>query len=139
MMEQLLCRGLETLGLPTDGVPALERYAALLDETNKVMNLTAITDPEEVATLHFLDSARPADSGGLPEQDGGRRGHPARAFPACPCGFWSPPSASPCWTPCKSGLPSCRGCAMTWALTMWPVSTAGRRNLPRPTGNPLIW
>ena len=57
MMEQLLCRGLETLGLPTDGVPALERYAALLDETNKVMNLTAITDPEEVATLHFLDSA----------------------------------------------------------------------------------
>lgn len=75
MMEQLLCRGLETLGLPTDGVPALERYAALLDETNKVMNLTAITDPEEVATLHFLDSARPADSGGLPEQDGGRRGH----------------------------------------------------------------
>ena len=57
MMKQLLCRGLETLGLPTDGVPALERYAALLDETNKVMNLTAITDPEEVATLHFLDSA----------------------------------------------------------------------------------
>ena len=46
MMKQLLCRGLETLGLPTDGVPALERYAALLDETNKVMNLTAIPDPE---------------------------------------------------------------------------------------------
>ena len=57
MMGQLLCRGLETLGLPTDGVPALERYAALLDETNKVMNLTAITDPCEVARLHFLDSA----------------------------------------------------------------------------------
>lgn len=56
-MEQLLCRGLETLGLPTDGVAALMRYAALLDETNKVMNLTAITDPQEVATLHFLDSA----------------------------------------------------------------------------------
>lgn len=56
-MEQLLCRGLETLGLPTDGVAALMRYADLLDETNKVMNLTAITDPQEVATLHFLDSA----------------------------------------------------------------------------------
>ena len=56
-MEQLLCRGLETLGLPTDGVAALMRYAVLLDETNKVMNLTAITDPREVATLHFLDSA----------------------------------------------------------------------------------
>lgn len=34
-MEQLLCRGLETLGLPTDGVAALMRYAALLDETTR--------------------------------------------------------------------------------------------------------
>ena len=37
------------------GVAALMRYAALLDETNKVMNLTAITDPEAVARLHFAD------------------------------------------------------------------------------------
>ena len=29
----------------------------LLLEKNKVMNLTAITDPEDVASLHFLDSA----------------------------------------------------------------------------------
>lgn len=56
-MEQLLRNGLTTLGLPTDGIPALARYAELLVEKNKVMNLTAITEPADIATLHFLDSA----------------------------------------------------------------------------------
>lgn len=56
-MEQLLRDGLTALHLPTDGVPQLLRYTSLLLETNKVMNLTAITDPADVATLHFLDSA----------------------------------------------------------------------------------
>ena len=39
---------------------ALERfeaYAALLIEWNGKMNLTAITEPDDVAALHFLDSA----------------------------------------------------------------------------------
>ena len=56
-MEQLLRDGLTTLGLPTDGIPALIRYADLLVEKNKVMNLTAITEPVDIAALHFLDSA----------------------------------------------------------------------------------
>ncbi|MEG1593174.1 MAG: 16S rRNA (guanine(527)-N(7))-methyltransferase RsmG [Oscillibacter sp.] len=56
-MEQLLQNGLTALGLPTAGIPQLLRYADTLLETNRVMNLTAITDPAEVATLHFLDSA----------------------------------------------------------------------------------
>ena len=56
-MEQRLQAGLTALGLPTEGVPSLLRYGELLVETNKVMNLTAITDPEEIASLHFLDSA----------------------------------------------------------------------------------
>ena len=56
-METLLRGGLEALGLPTEGVPALLRYAELLTEKNKVMNLTAITAPAGIATLHFLDSA----------------------------------------------------------------------------------
>ena len=56
-MEQLLREGLLALGLPEDGVPALMRYAELLMEKNKVMNLTAITEPSDIATLHFLDSA----------------------------------------------------------------------------------
>ena len=56
-MEQLLQDGLTKLGLPTGGIPALMRYAELLVEKNKVMNLTAITEPADIATLHFLDSA----------------------------------------------------------------------------------
>ena len=56
-MEQLLRDGLTALGLSTEGIPSLLRYGELLLEKNKVMNLTAITQPEDVATLHFLDSA----------------------------------------------------------------------------------
>ena len=56
-MERLLQDGLTALGLPADGIPALIRYADLLVEKNKVMNLTAITEPADIARLHFLDSA----------------------------------------------------------------------------------
>ena len=55
-MDQLLHEGLAALGLPQDGIPALKRFGELLVEKNKVMNLTAITEPADVATLHFLDS-----------------------------------------------------------------------------------
>lgn len=56
-MEEILRSGLRAMGLPEDGVPSLLRYGELLTEKNKVMNLTAITDPAEIARLHFLDSA----------------------------------------------------------------------------------
>ena len=56
-MRELLTAGLTELGLPTDAIPALVRYADLLVEKNKVMNLTAITEPADIATLHFLDCA----------------------------------------------------------------------------------
>ncbi|MBO5495958.1 MAG: 16S rRNA (guanine(527)-N(7))-methyltransferase RsmG [Oscillospiraceae bacterium] len=58
-MEDILCRGFADLGLPLDET-ALSRfrlYYEQLEETNKVMNLTAITGEEDVARLHFLDSA----------------------------------------------------------------------------------
>ena len=56
-MEVLLRRGLGSLGLPETAAEPMARYGALLLETNQVMNLTAITDPADVAALHFLDSA----------------------------------------------------------------------------------
>jgi len=58
-MRDILAQGLRDMGLtPPDGaVDKLCRYAELLLEQNKVMNLTAITEPEQVARLHFLDSA----------------------------------------------------------------------------------
>ena len=56
-MEHILVPGLEALGLDTAAAPKLERYGQLLIEKNRVMNLTAITDPEEVARKHMLDCA----------------------------------------------------------------------------------
>lgn len=55
-MEEILKDGLSALELPKTAIPALLRYAQMLLEKNQVMNLTAITDPAEVARLHFLDS-----------------------------------------------------------------------------------
>ena len=60
-MKEIIKNGLAELGL-ADKVPAnapelLERYGQLLIEKNQVMNLTAITDPEQVAKLHMLDCA----------------------------------------------------------------------------------
>ncbi|MEA4955180.1 MAG: 16S rRNA (guanine(527)-N(7))-methyltransferase RsmG [Pseudoflavonifractor sp.] len=65
-MKELLTSGLAEMGLtpPPGTVQALERYAELLIEQNKVMNLTAITEPEAVARLHFLDSAGVLSRGG---------------------------------------------------------------------------
>ena len=58
-MKDILTQGLAQLGItpPEGAVDRLCRYADLLAEQNRVMNLTAITDPEAVARLHFLDSA----------------------------------------------------------------------------------
>lgn len=60
-MRELISSGLEQMGLaaavPQDAPELLERYGLALIEKNKVMNLTAITDPLDVATLHMLDCA----------------------------------------------------------------------------------
>lgn len=60
-MEKLIEDGLERLGLagkvPENAPALLARYGGLLLEQNKVMNLTAITDPAGVAALHMLDCA----------------------------------------------------------------------------------
>lgn len=59
MLEEILLSGASEMGLSLDE-KALERYrlyADTLEETNKVMNLTAIEGEDEIARLHFLDSA----------------------------------------------------------------------------------
>ena len=43
------------LELPESAAPAFRRYFEILEEKNKVMNLTAISGEEDVYTLHFLD------------------------------------------------------------------------------------
>ena len=58
-MEEILTAGLAELGVfvPEGSIALLRSYYALLDEKNKVMNLTAITGEEATARQHFLDCA----------------------------------------------------------------------------------
>ncbi|MCD7927537.1 MAG: 16S rRNA (guanine(527)-N(7))-methyltransferase RsmG, partial [Oscillospiraceae bacterium] len=56
-METIIAQGLAQMGLPSKSAPVLARYGELLLEQNQVMNLTAITQPEQVARLHMLDCA----------------------------------------------------------------------------------
>lgn len=60
-METLIQTGLAQLGqagrVPENAAALLARYGELLVEKNRVMNLTAITEPEQVARLHMLDCA----------------------------------------------------------------------------------
>ena len=60
-MRDLIQSGLAQLGLSAqvpEAAPAqLERFGRLLIEKNRVINLTAITEEKDVATLHMLDCA----------------------------------------------------------------------------------
>ncbi len=58
MMKKTLIDGLPQLGLTLDEqrIDTLCAFGAAVVEQNKVMNLTAITEPEQVAKLHLLDS-----------------------------------------------------------------------------------
>ena len=55
-MRETLTQGLPQLGADLSIIEKLEIFSAFLVEKNKVMNLTGITEPREVATLHLLDS-----------------------------------------------------------------------------------
>ena len=56
---EMLRSGLEEImhEIPPQAVEKLIEYCAMLLEKNKVMNLTAVTEPAEVVTRHFLDCA----------------------------------------------------------------------------------
>lgn len=56
-MEALIAQGLTELDLDAGKAPLLARYGQLLLEKNQVMNLTAITQPDQIARLHMLDCA----------------------------------------------------------------------------------
>ena len=58
MMATALATGLQELGLNLEAPvqQQLCRFAQAVLDQNQVMNLTAITDPEQVARLHLVDS-----------------------------------------------------------------------------------
>ena len=56
--REILTAGLSELQIDSpQAVDKLLEFSAQLLEKNKVMNLTAVTDPLEVVTRHFLDCA----------------------------------------------------------------------------------
>ena len=63
-MRAALTAGLEKAGktLSEQQIDQLCEFGRLLVEKNQVMNLTAITEPEAVAQLHFLDSMSVLDA-----------------------------------------------------------------------------
>ena len=61
MLEKILQEGFETMGLKPqeNSIKNFRTYYELMEERNKVMNLTAISGEEDCARLHFLDSSAP--------------------------------------------------------------------------------
>ena len=61
MLEKILQEGFESMGLKPqeNSIQNFRIYYELLEERNKVMNLTAISGEEDCARLHFLDSSAP--------------------------------------------------------------------------------
>ena len=57
-MKELILNGCSELGIDISQktADALIKYYKILVERNKSVNLTRITDPDEVVTKHFLDS-----------------------------------------------------------------------------------
>ena len=132
--EVLLRRGLSELGLPETAAAPMARYARLLLETNQVMNLTAITDPTDVAALHFLDSAALltlTDLKGKTVADVGT----GAGFPGLPLKIAEP---SIDLTLLDAQGKRVRFLETVCALRAWRASMAGRRNLPPTGGSPLI-
>lgn len=69
MIKERVKIGAEKMGIMLDDT-ACERFATYYDmlvEGNKVMNLTAVLEPEEAVDRHFLDCIAPAAKGLLPE------------------------------------------------------------------------
>ena len=79
-------QGLQALpmDIPASAVDQFLEFSDRLLEKNKVMNLTAVTDPDEVISRHFLDCAR------------------APGSPACRSPFCVRIPSLCCWTRCAS-------------------------------------
>ena len=112
-MLQTLKEGLPVLGLdlPDETAETLCRFGQVVVKQNEVMNLTAITEPDQVAKLHLLDSLsvlKCADLKGKTLIDVG-----------CGAGFPGVPLAIAC-PEAKVTLLDSLGKRMTWLETVLP-------------------
>jgi len=114
-LNEILKKGLTELGMDTAAIPRLTEFARLLLEKNKVMNLTAITEPEAVATLHLLDCAyllTLTDCGGKSIVDVGT----GAGFPGMPMGILEPKAQLTLLDSLGKRIDFLRECAQTLKL-----------------------
>lgn len=69
MFKETLITAADSLGISLHPIQVQQfcQFSEMLTETNKVMNLTAITDPDEMAVKHMADSLSCYDSRYFPE------------------------------------------------------------------------
>ncbi len=113
MMKETLLRELDAFGweLPENTVDKLCQFGQAVVKQNEVMNLTAITEPGQVAKLHLLDSLtvlKAADLNGKTLIDVG-----------CGAGFPGVPIAIA--ADCRVTLLDSLGKRMTWLETILPT------------------
>lgn len=102
--RELLTAGLRELGVAEcpSAADNLLRYSEILREKNKVMNLTAITDPTEIVTRHFLDCAALAPY--MPQDGRVLDVGTGAGFPACRWRFCARRPSLCCSMHCASAL-----------------------------------
>lgn len=133
-MEAILKEGLAQLGLDTGSIPALTEFSRRLLEKNQVMNLTAITEPADVARLHLLDCAcllTAADFRGKQVVDVGT----GAGFPGMPLRLLEPDFDLTLLDSLGKRIDFCRRPWTPWACSGFGASTPGRRSSPGSIGS----
>lgn len=80
----------EGVALSDNQLAAFQKYAELLVEWNQKMNLTAITEPEEIAVKHFVDSLMLLKYIDIPENAALIDVGTGAGFPGIPIKIFSP-------------------------------------------------
>lgn len=72
------------LELVEEKLDQLDEYARFLVEYNEKVNLTAITDPDEIIRKHFADSLQLLAQVPMPREPGSSTWGREQGFPPCP-------------------------------------------------------
>lgn len=106
--------GFDNMPINDEQLDRIERFADILLEKNKVMNLTAVREKNEVARRHMADSLfllKCTELKGKKILDIGT----GPGFPGMPSSSMILHWTLPCWIPPASALPSSKNRRHSWA------------------------